>query len=119
MALNTIFYLDKGADFRGDVDICGINNKPVCIHNWTFDCELAQVWDRRIKLKIRCNPDPKIKGRLHLFIPYTETEKMRPGDWMFEINMIHANRPVVGNRRLRVLSGKIVVNDPFEDSTRW
>lgn len=119
MAFNTIFYLDQGTDFRADVDICGINNKPVCVNNWKFECVATQVFNRNIKIEIRTEADPKIRGRLHLFIPFLETEKMRVGDWTFEINMKYRDRPDISNRKLRVLSGKIVVNDPFESSTRW
>ncbi len=110
-------YLDKGADFNAAVIITGINNKPVCINNWKFTSQASLIFNPKIKVDILATADPDHKGILHLYIPYKCTETMPTGNWQYDIEMSYKDYPPDVNKRIRVLSGKIIVNDNI--STCW
>lgn len=111
MSAQCNLYLDKGADFNATVVITGINNCPVCIHNWKFDCQAQLIYNPKIKVDVVAEPDPRIKGALNLYIPAHGTERMPTGNWQYDIEMSYKNHPAEVNKKLRVLSGKIVVNE--------
>ena len=100
MSAQCNLYLDKGADFNATIIITGINNCPVCINNWKFDCQAQLIYNPKIKVDIVAEPDERIG-----------TERMPTGNWQYDIEMSYKNHPAEVNKKLRVLSGKIVVNE--------
>jgi hypothetical protein len=111
------FYLDQGADFNGIVQIKGINNQPVCLHGWHFACQAKYAKNPKIKIDIHPEIDPVHKGILVLRIPYFDTDKMPPGTWLYDIEMCYDDLHVPVNKRMRVVSGKIIVSGQV--TTSW
>ncbi len=111
MSAQCNLYLDKGADFYATVIITGINNAPVCVHNWKFISQAQLIYNPKIKIDIVAQPDERIKGAVNLYIPAHGTERMPTGNWQYDIEMTYKKWPPEVNKKIRVLSGKLVVNE--------
>ena len=111
------FYVDKGADINGYVRINGINNLPVCLDGWRFVCQASLARNPNIKVNINIDKDPSHKGVIVLRIPYGQTAKMPSGIWKYDVEMTYESLALPANKRLRVVSGKIIVNDNV--TTAW
>lgn len=105
------FYLDKGADFNAYIRIDGINNLPVCLEGWRFVCQTSLARNPSIKVNVNVDKDPSHKGVIVLRIPFCVTSKMPCGTWRYDVEMTYENVAVEKNKRLRVVSGKILVDD--------
>lgn len=111
------FYIDKGADFNGYVRINGVNNLPVCLDGWRFVCQAALVRNSSIKINITVDKDPNHKGVIVLRLPYDQTEKIPIGTWRYDVEMTYESLALPTNKRLRVVSGKLIVSDNI--TTAW
>lgn len=111
------FYLDKGADFNGVIQINGVNNSPVCLNGWRFICQASLVRNPKVKINISTQLDRSHKGIVILQIPYHETEKLPAGTWKYDVEMTYDSLAIPANKRMRVISGNIIVNDNV--TTGW
>lgn len=111
------FYIDKGADFNGLVQINGVNNSPVCLDGWRFICQAQLTRNPKIKINVTVQKDPSHKGIIFLQIPYSQTSKMPTGTWEYDVEMTYESLALPANKRLRVVSGKFVVSDNV--TTGW
>jgi len=113
MTTNCNFYLDKGSDFIGNLEILGSNNAPVCVKNWKFRAVARFMFNPKIKVKIACtlqDHDNSEHNIISLFIPNVITRTMPLGTWEYEITMSYSDLPESNNRNLAVLTGKLYVD---------
>lgn len=111
------FYVDKGADFNGLIQINGVNNTPVCIDNWRFVCQASLVRKPDVKINLTVQKDPNHKGIIYIQIPYIVTETLPCGTWKYDVEMTYESLALPANKRLRVVSGTLVVSDNV--TTGW
>lgn len=111
------FYINRGSDFNGLVQINGVNNSPMCLDGWRFVCQASLVRNPKIKININIQKDPSHKGIIVLNIPYGQTDKMPTGTWKYDVEMTYESLALPSNKRLRVVSGKLVVSDQV--TTGW
>ena len=111
------FYIDKGSDFNGVIRINGINNLPVCLEGWRFVCQASLVRNSNVKINIDVDKDPSHKGVIILRLPYYETDKIPAGTWRYDVEMTYESLALPANKRLRVVSGKLIVSDQV--TTAW
>lgn len=111
--MNTVadLYVDKGTDFDAIVEINGVNNRPVSVDNWRFSCTAYMYYNPSVKINIDVTPYERQYGCIHLHIPFCETSKLPNGVWRYDIEMSYQDIPLTFNKRLRVLSGKLIVGD--------
>ena len=112
MSKTVNFYLDKGADFSVIVQLIGINRQPLDITGMEFASKAKFMMKDRLKVTIQCIVERPTEGMVRLYIPYSDTERMPVGDWLYDIEMTYPK-----NRRLRLLQGKLTVTD--EATTDW
>lgn len=106
------FYIDKGADFTALVQLVGINRCPLDLTDMRFASQARFPINERFRVPLRCRVECPRDGILRLHIPYGETERMPPGDWLYDVEMTYP-----GNRRMRILQGRLTVTD--ESTLGW
>lgn len=112
---NTVdFYLDKGTDFDGVVQITGINNLPVCLEDWDFECRASNARDPRKTINIDVLTDPIRKGLVVITIPHKITASIDSGTWVYKLVMFYKDYDIATTKRLEVARGKIIVNDSYQ-----
>ena len=112
MSKTVNLYLDKGADFSVIVQIIGIGRRPIDLHDMEFASKAKFMMRESMKVAIQCIVERPSEGLLRLYIPYSKTERMPVGDWLYDIEMTYPK-----NRRLRLLQGKLTVTE--EATTDW
>lgn len=109
MAKTCNFYLDKGSDFQGFIQITGINNLPIDISRFDFTSQMVFIRNCRFKVDIKVTKYKPKDGIICLTIPYDQTDKLPVGDWRYDIEMYYKNIAPQCNKRSRILQGTIVV----------
>ena len=116
MAKSCNLFLDKGADFDAYIQIVGVNNCPVDVSKFRFACQAHLIMNPRIKVDIRALPDPNRIGIVNLHIPFMTTDTMPNGDQMYDVEMSYKDVCPELNKRFKVLTGKIIVNEQVTTS---
>lgn len=104
---NVNAFLDKGSDWKFQVNVVGLKHKPLVLTtDLSFRAMARYIKNPKIQVKINCRTPTSQIGVLELYLPYKDTERMVPGEWQYDVEMTHKS----GNR-VRLIEGKIFVTD--------
>lgn len=105
MALSYNIFIEQGTDFQLTIEIADETGAALDLTNYLVYSQMRRSYDSPDAIDITVDVTDAVNGELTLFVPHSQTEVMRPGHYVYDVEIVS-----IDNVISRVLEGQVVVS---------